>query len=148
MIDERLVGKWIGTIKELDTTPHMPKHDEAMISLKVTLEELFEQAEAFGGEFLSEFAEVVSLAAEAQRAKSQHPESLNTGIIALRDAIADTFVTVSNMPTHAGLLDLTEQDFNEVMRSNFTKFCTTEEDAERSLEKYRASGREVVFQKK
>ena len=45
MINERLVGKWIQTVKDINTTPHMPVHDEALLSLRVTLEELFEQAE-------------------------------------------------------------------------------------------------------
>lgn len=136
MIDDRLVGKWIQTVKNIDSTPHMPTSDEALLSLRVTLEELFEQAEAFGADFLSEFADVVILAANKQKEKSENPEKLNTGMIALRDAIADTFVTACNMPTYAGLLETTETDFNEVMRSNFTKFCTTEADANLSVQKY------------
>ncbi len=136
MIDDRLVGKWIQTVKEINTSPHMPSHDEALLSLRVTLEELFEQAEAFGADFLREFAEVVIAAADKQKEKSQNPEKLNTGMIALRDAIADTFVTACNMPTYAGLLETSGTDFDEVMRSNFTKFCTTEADAELSIQKY------------
>lgn len=147
MINERLVGKWIQTVKDIDTTPHMPVHDEALLSLRVTLEELFEQAEAFGADFLIEFADVAILAANKQKEKAQNPEKLNTGMIALRDAIADTFVTASNMPTYAGLLDTTDIDFNEVMRSNFTKFCTNEADAELSVEKYAKEGREVIYKK-
>jgi len=147
MINERLVGKWIQTVKEVDTTPHMPTHDEALLSLRVTLEELFEQAESFGSDFLSEFADVAILAANKQKEKAQNPENLNTGMIALRDAIADTFVTACNMPTYAGLLETTDIDFNEVMRSNFTKFCTNETDAQLSVEKYTKQGREVVYKK-
>ena len=147
MINERLVGKWIQTVKEVDTTPHMPTHDEALLSLRVTLEELFEQAESFGSDFLSEFADVAILAANKQKEKAQNPENLNTGMIALRDAIADTFVTACNMPTYAGLLETTDIDFNEVMRSNFTKFCTNQTDAQLSVEKYTKQGREVVYKK-
>lgn len=147
MINERLVGKWIQTVKEVDTTPHMPTHDEALLSLRVTLEELFEQAESFGSDFLSEFADVAILAANKQKEKAQNPENLNTGMIALRDAIADTFVTACNMPTYAGLIETTDIDFNEVMRSNFTKFCTNETDAQLSVEKYTKEGREVVYKK-
>lgn len=147
MINERLVGKWIQTVKEVNATPHMPTHDEAMLSLRVTLEELFEQAESFGSDFLSEFADVAILAANKQKEKAQNPENLNTGMIALRDAIADTFVTACNMPTYAGLLETTDIDFNEVMRSNFTKFCTNETDAQLSVEKYTKQGREVVYKK-
>lgn len=147
MIDDRLVGKWIQTVKAINITPHMPTSDEALISLRVTLEELFEQAEAFGADFLSEFADDVILAANKQKEKSKNPEKLNIGMIALRDAIADTFVTACNMPTYAGLLDTTEADFNEVMRSNFTKFCTNEADAEFSVEKYSKLWRETIFKK-
>ena len=147
MIDDRLVWKWIETVKIIDATPHMPTTDEALLSLRVTLEELFEQAEAFGADFLSEFADVAILAANKQKEKSENPEKLNTGMIALRDAIADTFVTACNMPTYAGLLETTEIDFNEVMRSNFTKFCTTEIDAELSVQKYAKEWRETIFKK-
>jgi hypothetical protein len=145
MIDDRLVGKWIQTVKVIDTTPHMPSPDEALLSLRVTLEELFEQAEAFGADFLSEFSDIVISAAHKQKEKSENPDKLNVGMIALRDAIADTFVTACNMPTYAGLLDTTELDFNEVMRSNFTKFCTTESDAILSVEKYTKEWRETSF---
>lgn len=141
------MGKWIQTVKEVNTTPHMPTHDEALLSLRVTLEELFEQAESFGADFLTEFADVVILAANKQKEKAQNPEKLNTGMVALRDAIADTFVTACNMPTYAGLLDTTETDFNEVMRSNFTKFCLNETDAGLSVQKYAKEGREVIYKK-
>ncbi len=147
MIDDRLVGKWIQTVKTINTTPHMPTSEEALLSLRVTLEELFEQAEAFGADFLSEFADVAILAANKQKEKSENPEKLNTGMIALRDAIADTFVTACNMPTYAGLLDTTESDFNEVMRSNFTKFCMTESDADLSIAKYTKEWRETTYRK-
>lgn len=147
MIDDRLVWKWIQTVKIIDATPHMPTTDEALLSLRVTLEELFEQAEAFGADFLSEFADLVIAAANKQKEKSENPEKLNTGMIALRDAIADTFVTACNMPTYAGLLETTEIDFNEVMRSNFTKFCTTEIDADLSVQKYAKEWRETIFKK-
>ncbi len=147
MINDLLVGKWIQTVKTVNTEPHMPSKDEAILSLRVTLEELFEQAEAFGPDFLSEFADIAILAAQKQKEKATSGQPLNTGMIALRDAIADTFVTACNMPTYAGLLGTTESDFNEVMRSNFTKFCTTESDAILSVEKYSKDGRETSFKK-
>jgi hypothetical protein len=148
MINEQLVEKWIHTARDIDSSMRMPSHDDAILSLRVTLEELFEQAEACGSDILSEFADIVIDSSTRQKERLASGEKLNTGIVALRDAIADTFVTACNMPVYSGLISVAEGDFNEVMRSNFTKFCETESDAKLSVERYASLGREVIYKKK
>jgi hypothetical protein len=59
MINEQLVEKWIHTARDIDSSMRMPSHDDAILSLRVTLEELFEQAEACGADVLSAFADIV-----------------------------------------------------------------------------------------
>ncbi len=148
MINEQLVEKWIHTARNIDSSMRMPSHDDAILSLRVTLEELFEQAEACGADVLSAFADIVIYASTHQKERLSKWEKLNTGIVALRDAIADTFVTACNMPVYSGLISVAETDFNEVMRSNFTKFCETESEAKLSVEKYVNLGRDVIYKKK
>lgn len=148
MINEQLVSKWIHTAKDIDESAHMPSKEHLILSLRVVLEELFESAEACGADMLSEFADVVIEAAKVQKEKVQSGAPLNEWMVALRDAIADTFVTACNLPVYAGLIAFSENDFNEVMRSNFTKFCETEQDAKLSIEKYAKEWREVIAKKK
>lgn len=148
MINEQLVAKWLHTAKDIEQSAHMPTKEQAILALRVVLEELFESAEACGADILSTFSDVVAESAKVQKIKAHSGKPLNEWIVALRDAIADTFVTACNLPVYSGLIAFSENDFNEVMRSNFTKFCENESDAQLSLEKYQKEWREVIAEKK
>lgn len=54
----------------------------------------------------------------------------------LRDACADMRVVMGNLIHFAGLKEKFNEDFEEVMSSNFSKLCSTEQEAIDSVESY------------
>jgi len=67
MINEQLVEKWIHTAKDIDSSMGMPSQEDAILSLRVTLEELFEQAEACGVDVLNTFSDIAIDASMKQK---------------------------------------------------------------------------------
>ena len=56
---------------------------------------------------------------------------------AIRDGIADLYVTVSNIPYAAGIPSyIAGDDFEDVMDSNDTKLCHSLEEAEATVKAY------------
>jgi hypothetical protein len=77
MINEQLVAKWLHTAKDIEQSAHMPTKEQAILALRVVLEELFESAEACGADILSTFSDVVAESAKVQKIKAHSGKPLN-----------------------------------------------------------------------
>ena len=137
MSEQKRISDWL-TLAGVEgpSEPQFPENDKFQLALGLILEELTEAAEAGSDEQLIEFAKTMRDKAEdligADRNRTEG--DLNE----LRDACADMRVVMGNLIHFAGIQDKFNEDFNEVMDSNFSKFCTTEEQAQESVDAYAA----------
>lgn len=64
----------------------------------------------------------------------------NKNIVEVADALADIQYVLAGTVLEFGLAEKFPQIFAEVQRSNMSKACSTEEEADRTIEKYRIEG--------
>lgn len=135
MNEQKRISDWLTLAGvESPSEPQFPENDKFQLALGLVLEELTEAAEAGSDEQLIEFAKTMRDKADdlmgADRGRTEG--DLNE----LRDACADMRVVMGNLIHFAGIKDKFNEDLNEVMDSNFSKFCSTEEQAQESVEAY------------
>ena len=130
MINTNLVKEWLSKIES-------PQPTEAKLDLllDLLLEELTEAVQAGTAKNQRNF---IQLLEKAQRklAFDLKSEDEKIDLIELRDAVADMFVVNANIVYHFGIND--QKDFEDVMKSNNSKYCTTEEEAEATVQAYQS----------
>lgn len=115
----------------------IPEKSQFILFLRLMLEELSETAESGGEDILNEFNQIMK-----SQIKSNE-QLLNIQIVEpdytlFRDGMADLQVVLQNgnYMSGASLEDVLE-DINEVMKSNFSKFCITEKEARSTVQWYK-----------
>jgi len=119
--------------------PTDPNKELSIKRLRLILEELHELATALSVE--QEFCDLMLTEAShcvANTGEINMPEAL--------DAVTDLRVVLYGAINAFGLTNLAEPAFNEVMKSNYSKMCKTEEEAKISKQKYADAGRDVNYQ--
>lgn len=127
MINTNLVKYWLSLAEEPNASPEILDR-----LLNLLLEELTELAQSGTTDNQKRF--ISRLESERWRMLYSLKERNTIDIIELRDAVADINVVNANVAYHFGLDE--SADFEEVMKSNFSKYCTTEEDARKTVELY------------
>lgn len=117
---EKTVANWLTVAGvESPSTPEFCSQDNFDLWFNLMLEELYETRDAFE----------------------------NKDMVEVRDGLADLFVVLENLYHFMGISSCIKEDREEVMRSNFSKFCTKESDALHSVVEYKKQGIEAHYVK-
>lgn len=119
------VCDWLSEVRPPDNSS-----EQLVLDLSLVVEELFETIEGCESKVRAELARIILNKNTNLINKLNNRERNLTEI---RDGLADTYVTLGNV---AYDLDITEDDFEKVMKSNWTKFCNTEEEAQETVDLY------------
>ena len=138
MNEQKRISDWLTLAwVESPAEPQFPKSDKLQLALRLILEELFEAAESAPQEELESFLNYTKSEVEEAFDKIRKNGGKKEGdLMELRDACADMRVVMGNLIHFAGIKDQFNEDLKEVMDSNFSKFCTTEEEADKSVKAY------------
>lgn len=136
MKEQERISNWldIAGYKE-GNTPKFPENKKFQLALSLVLEELLEAAEAGSKEQYEEFLNTTKVVVEKKLSKIDN-EKTEGDVDELRDACADMRVVMGNLIHFAGLREKFDEDFEEVMKSNFSKYCENEDDAKESVRLY------------
>ena len=116
-------------------TPHFPEDRKFKLALSLVLEELIEAAESGSKQQNEDFLNFAKTIIESKLSKIKN-EKTEGDVNELRDACADMRVVMGNLIHFSGLRTVYVEDFEEVMNSNFSKYCTNEEEAKESVRLY------------
>lgn len=137
MNEQKLISEWLDLSgNEHDNNPVFPEESKFQLALSLILEELIEAAESGSYYQADRFLAKASVAIEKARLKLQGSEKTQGDINELRDACADLRVVMGNLIHFSGLRERFNEDFEEVMKSNFSKYCKTEEEAAETVKLY------------
>jgi predicted HAD superfamily Cof-like phosphohydrolase len=137
MSEQKRISDWLTLAgKEEEDNPTFPETDKFKLGLRLILEELIEAAESGNDEDATSFLKEMALTADQARLAIIGRGREEGDINELRDACADLRVVMGNLIHFSGLKTQYEKDFNDVMDSNFSKFCTSEEEANQSVDAY------------
>ena len=119
------VVEWLSEARKPDDSS-----EQLTLDLSLVVEELFETVDGCEGEVRLRLAKIIL---------NKVTNLINTldnrkrNLTEIRDGLADTYVTLGNVAFDLGI---TENDFENVMESNWSKFCNTEEEAEETVDLY------------
>lgn len=139
MSEQKRISEWLTVAgKPSPKKPQFPENDKFQLGLNLILEELIEAAESGSDEQLNEFAQtmkseyekIIDVLKEDKRGRKEG------SLTELRDACADMRVVLGNLIHFSGINEKYEEDFKEVMDSNFSKFCTSDVEADESVDAY------------
>lgn len=138
MSEQKKIAEWLKVAgKESPENPKFPDSKNFKLALNLILEELFEAAESGPDNDALEFIDDVIANTKKLLSKIKERKIRKEGdLIELRDACADLRVVMGNLIHFAGINEKYEEDFSAVMKSNFTKFCTSEQQAIETVEAY------------
>ena len=138
MNEQKLISEWLDLSgNKHDNVPVFPENKKFQLALSLVLEELLEAAEAGTYEQTYEFFNNVRRTIDKHMDKLlTSPKKESGSVDELRDACADLRVVMGNLIHFAGLRDKFDEDFKEVMDSNFSKYCKTEDEAKESVRLY------------
>lgn len=129
------------------TAPSFPPQQIMELRLALLLEEVSELAEACGKNVLSNFS--VALLNKSQelhkKAEGSPNESTQGDITAAFDALLDTQYVLSGAVLAFGMQDKFDTGFEEVHRSNMSKACSSFQEAEATMDKYKGQGVECYI---
>jgi hypothetical protein len=136
MQEQELISKWLDLAGyTAGTTPIFPENNKFQLALSLVLEELLEAAESGSKEQYDEFLNTAKTVIENKLATNKS-EKTEGDVEELRDACADMRVVMGNLIHFSGLREKFDEDFAEVMISNFSKYCDNEEDAAETVRLY------------
>lgn len=137
MNEQKRISDWL-TLAGVEgpSEPQFPENDKFQLALGLILEELIEAAESGSEEQYKDFIITVKREVDNRIMTYRDRGRAEGDLNELRDACADMRVVMGNLIHFAGIKDKFNEDFNEVMDSNFSKFCSTEEQAQESVEAY------------
>lgn len=137
MSEQKRVSEWLTLAgKPSPSKPQFPENDKFQLGLGLILEELFEAAESGPDEQYRNFILAVKKEVDKRVMAYKDRERTEGDMTELRDACADLRVVIGNLIHFAGINEQYEKDFEEVMNSNFSKFCFSEEEANKTIEAY------------
>lgn len=139
MSEQKRISDWLTLAGvESPSNPQFPENNNLQLALSLVLEELIEAAEAASYRDCEEFltTSIKTLQESLINLKKSEDKKEEGDLDELRDACADMRVVMGNLIHFAGIKDQFNEDFNEVMDSNFSKFCKTEQEAKDSVEAY------------
>jgi predicted HAD superfamily Cof-like phosphohydrolase len=139
MNEQKRISDWLTLAGvESPSKPQFPASDKLHLALGLVLEELTEAAEAASYRDCEEFltTSIKTLQESLLNLTNSKDKKTEGDLDELRDACADMRVVMGNLIHFAGIKDKFNEDFEEVMDSNFSKFCTTEEEAQESVDAY------------
>lgn len=136
MKEQELISNWldIAGYKE-GSVPFFPRNKRFQLALSLVLEELLEAAEAGSKSQYQEFLNTAKNVIDNKLSNIEN-EKKEGDVDELRDACADMRVVMGNLIHFSGLREKFDEDFEEVMKSNFSKYCEYEEDAKESVRLY------------
>lgn len=137
MSEQKRISEWLTVAgKEAPSEPTFPDNDKFQLALGLILEELIEASvsgtKVQAKEFLLNAQALINEANMVVDSFGKDEQSLNE----LRDACADMRVVLGNLIHFSGLNEQYGKDFNDVMNSNFSKFCTSEKEADDTVVAY------------
>ena len=136
MKEQEVISKWLDLAGyTAGNTPTFPENSKFQLALELVLEELLEAAESGSKEQYGEFLTTAKYVIDKKLIKNKNTKT-EGDVTELRDACADMRVVMGNLIHFSGLRDKFDEDFNEVMVSNFSKYCTKEEDAIETVRLY------------
>lgn len=136
MQEQEIISKWLDLAGYSEgNQPKFPENKKFQLALSLVLEELLEAAESGSKE---QFLEFLNTAKSVIENKLENVENKKEegDVDELRDACADMRVVMGNLIHFSGLKEKFDEDFAEVMKSNFSKFCEKEEDAQETVRLY------------
>jgi predicted HAD superfamily Cof-like phosphohydrolase len=137
MNEQKRISDWLLLAgKESSNKPTFPEDNKFQLALSLILEELFEAAESGSDEQYRNFLLSVKRYLDNKIMNYKKREREEGDLIELRDACADLRVVMGNLIHFAGINEQYEKDFNDVMDSNFSKFCTSQDEADKTVEAY------------
>lgn len=138
MSEQKRISDWLNLAgAKSPDKPQFPENDKFQLALGLVLEELIEAAVSGTAEQAKEFLLTAQASIkEAQDVIDSFVGSDEQSLVELRDACADMRVVMGNLIHFAGIQDQFDEDFKEVMDSNFSKFCTSEQEAQDSVDAY------------
>ncbi len=137
MNEQKRISDWLNLAgKESPNKPTFPEDNKFQLALSLILEELFEAAESGSDEQYRNFLLNVKKELDNKIANYRERGREEGNLIEFRDACADLRVVLGNLIHFAGTNEQYEKDFNDVMDSNFSKFCTSEEEADDTIVAY------------
>lgn len=136
MEEQKLISTWLDLAGYKEgNIPVFPRNKRFQLALSLVLEELLEAAEAGSKEQYKEFLNTAKNFIEAKLDNVENEKTVGD-VDELRDACADMRVVMGNLIHFAGLKEMFDEDFEEVMKSNFSKYCIFEEDAIETVRLY------------
>lgn len=117
------------------TRPRNPSNEQLRKDLGLVFEEFLEMIESCDSEtirFFSEKFKESSLSLILSEKAHQNIDAVD--LFGLRDGIADVLVTLGNVTYDQNLNP--GDDYNKVMRSNWSKYCWSEEEAKKTVQAY------------
>lgn len=137
MSEQKRISEWLTVAgKESPSEPTFPDNDKFQLGLKLILEELIEASVSGTAEQAKEFLANAQASINEANIVVDSFGNDEKSLTELRDACSDLRVVLGNLIHFAGLNQQYEQDFNDVMDSNFSKFCTTEKEANETVSAY------------
>lgn len=136
MQEQELISKWLDLAGyTAGKEPVFPENSKFQLALELVLEELLEAAESGSKEQYDEFLNTAKAVIE-KKISTNNSKKTEGDIDELRDACADMRVVMGNLIHFSGLREKFDEDFSDVMISNFSKYCTKEEDAIETVRLY------------
>ena len=136
MQEQELISTWLDLAGyKGEPAPIFPENKKFQLALSLVLEELLEAAEAGSREQYEEFLNTAKGVIDNKLSKNDNNKT-EGDVDELRDACADMRVVMGNLIHFAGLRSKFTEDFEEVMKSNFSKYCENEEDAKETVRLY------------
>jgi len=116
-----------------------PEKDRRILRLKLALEELGELAEGMGMSY-----DYVDLLTAHQKSILDADKNKNTKYdkIAVLDALADIQVIHNGTILECGMAEIFDEAYDAVHESNMSKVCTSQEEAEQTVDYYTEKGNE------
>jgi predicted HAD superfamily Cof-like phosphohydrolase len=124
------------------TEIHTTNAQRMSLRFRLILEELQEIAVAMGkeGTFLAELKKLIP--------NEKIPYDVaEVDLVEVRDGFADLRYVCDGFIIEMGLDEYFEKDFNEVHKSNMSKFCDTEEEAHATIDHYIDKGIVTFYEK-
>ena len=139
--DLEQVVSWLKVSKPEPPQISLPTRDVRSLILSLILEETSELAEGFGEDSIKDFLDLLSSLHTKLKDKLAHSrEELKSGPDHVLDALVDLIFVVHNGTFYTGLYDYYPEAFENVVKSNWTKYDSTKEDAEKTKKKYENLG--------
>lgn len=132
------VYDWLSTADvKRNQVSGIPARNQFILFLRLMLEELSETAESGGEDILDEFNQIMKAQIKSNELLL-NTQTVEPDYTLFRDGMADLQVVLQNgnYMSGASIEDVLE-DVNEVMKSNFSKFCITEKEARSTVDWYK-----------